>query len=479
MPPVPFIGQTYTLDAVSVDAQRTINLYPELVQSGAGKSAAYLRGTPGLRRWGTPLPGDGGIRGLWAASNGRLYTVQGSTLYDVTGGSAASLGSLLSSTGIASMADNGLELCVVDGAHGYLYTFATGVFQNIPDGDFLGSDRVAYLDGYFVFAQPGTQRWYISQLLAGGDIDGLDFASAESFPDRLVSFVIDHRELWLFGEQSTEVWFNAGLPDFPFSRIQGAVLEYGCAATHSALSTDTGIYWLGSTERGHGVVYRAEGYTPQRVSTHVVEKAFQSMSRIDDAVAWSYQEHGHDFYLLTFPSARQTWCYDAATQLWHERAYREIDGSLTQHRGLVHAFWEGQHIIGDYDRGLLYAQALNAYADDGAVIPRIRTAPHLFGQELEYFAFHEFQVDIEAGVGLDGGTIPGTTPQVMLQWSNDGGHTWGAEHWVTAGALGNYRQRAIWRRLGRARDRVFRVMITDPVQVALIGGRTLTTQGVA
>lgn len=476
MPAIPFIGPSYTLRSLNADAQQTINLYPELVESGTGKNAIVLHGTPGLRRWAT-CQGSGGIRGLWSASNGQFFAVRGSTLYRVTAGAAVPIGQLATQTGVVSMADNSLELCIVDGPNGYIYTFATGQLQAIADADFRGAIRVVYLDGYFVFNDPDSQIWYISALLAGGTIDGLDFASAETFPDQLITHLAYRRELWLFGAKSTEVWFNAGLPDFPFQRIQGAILEFGCVAPHSAVSSDDGIYWLGQSERGHGVVYRAEGYNPQRISTHAVEEAIQRLSTISDAVAFTYQHAGHAFYVLTFPTGEQTWVYDAATRLWHERRYRDpLTGHLGRHRAQAYAFFAGTHLVGDYETGAIYALDADTYTDDGAEIVRIRTAPHLFGGEEEFVAYHEFQLILETGVGLDGGATPGTDPQVMLQWSNDGGHTWSAEHWVSAGRLGAYRHEAMWRRLGRARDRVFRVTLTDPVKVALLNARILATR---
>jgi hypothetical protein len=56
----------------------------------------------------------------------------------------------------------------------------------------------------------------------------------------------------------------------------------------------------------------------------------------------------------------------------------------------------------------------------------------------------------------------------MLRWSNDGGSTWSNEHWVSVGQQGKYKNRAIWRRLGQARDRVFEVVVTDPVKMVIV-----------
>jgi hypothetical protein len=81
---------------------------------------------------------------------------------------------------------------------------------------------------------------------------------------------------------------------------------------------------------------------------------------------------------------------------------------------------------------------------------------------------YSFQLDLEPGVGIDG-TGQGTSPQAMLQFSNDGGHSWSNEKWASVGAIGQLTTRVIWRRLGRSRDKVFKIRMTDPVKTVWIG----------
>jgi hypothetical protein len=70
-------------------------------------------------------------------------------------------------------------------------------------------------------------------------------------------------------------------------------------------------------------------------------------------------------------------------------------------------------------------------------------------------------------VGLQTGQ--GENPQAILRWSNDGATTFGTEHWASIGKAGRYKNRAMWRRLGEARDRVFEVRVTDPVYRDVVG----------
>ena len=281
-----------------------------------------------------------------------------------------------------------------------------------------------------------------------------------------MSLIVDHRELWLLGERTTEVWFNSGDVNFPMSRIQGAFIEHGCAATHSVCKLDNSVFWMGADDKGRGMVFRAAGYVPQRISTHALEYAIGQYARVDDAIGWTYQQEGHAFYVLTFPTANATWCFDASTGLWHERAYRDASNALGRHRGNCHMVFAGKNIVGDWESGKLYALDLDTYTDNGDAIPRIRSCPHI-ANDLKRVFYAALQIDMETGVGLTDGQ--GSDPQAMLQWSDDGGFTWSNELWASIGKLGERKTRVRWRRLGKARDRVFQVTITDPVKVEIVG----------
>jgi hypothetical protein len=330
---------------------------------------------------------------------------------------------------------------------------------------------VGYLDGYFVFNEPNSQRIWVTSLFDGASIDPLEFASAEGSPDGLVSLIIDHREAWLFGTNSVEVWYDAGLADFPLTRIQGAFNEIGCAAAYSVAKLDNGLFWLGSDARGQGIVYRANGYTGQRVSTHAVEWHIQQYSDISDALAYTYQQDGHAFYVLVFPSANTTWVYDVATGAWHERAGL-TNGVFTRHRGNCQMAFSGEIAIGDFENGNVYAFDLDVFADNSAPQKWLRSWRALPTGEnnLKRTTQHSLQLDCESGNGLNLGQ--GSDPQVMLRWSDDGGHTWSNEHWKSTGAIGVYGKRVFWRRLGmtvKLRDRVYEISGTDPVKISIVG----------
>ena len=467
----PILGSTYVARSVNAADARMVNLFPEIVPEG-GKEPAFLNRCPGLKFQNRV--GVGPIRGLWShQTNGDdFYVASGNEFYKLTSltGTPIKLGNI-SGTGPVSIADNGTQLFIACGAKGYIYNESTNVFAQITDPDFPGATTVCYLDGYFVFNEPNSQKIWVSQLLDGTSVEPLDFASAEGSPDGVVGIINDHKELWVFGTDTTEVWYDAGGTDFPLAPIQGAFNEIGCLSPWTIQKLDNSIFWLGTDPRGDGIVYRADGYKGQRISTHAVEWQIQQYPDLNEATAYTYQQDGHGFYVLNFPSANTTWVYDASTNAWHERA-GFVDGDFTRQRADNMCNFQFETVVGDFKNSNIYTLDLDTYADNGQIQRWLRSWRALpTGQNnLNRTAQHSLQLDIQAGVGLNDGQ--GSDPEVMLRWSDDGGHTWSNEHWVKIGKIGQYGRRAIWRRLGmteKIRDRVYEVSMTDPVKTIILG----------
>ena len=463
----PILGSTYVARSTNAADARMVNLFPEIIPE-AGKEPAFLQRTPGLNLLATV--GFGPIRGLWSFG-GYGYVVSGNSLYKIDTVYTATLLGTIAGTGPVSMADNGIQLFIAANPNGYIYNANTNVFSPITDPDFPGAVTVGFIDGYFVFNEPNSQKLWITALLDGLSVDPLDFASAEGAPDDLISIIVDHREIWVFGTNSTEVWYDAGTADFPLQRIQGAFNELGCAAPYSVAKMDNSVFWLGADARGRGIVYRANGYTGQRISTHAVEWHIQQYGNLSDAIAYTYQQDGHSFYVLIFPQANTTWVYDASTQAWHERA-GWVNGEFTRHRSNCQMSFNNEIIVGDFENGNIYAFDLDVYADNGQIQKWLRSWRALpTGQNnLKRTAHHSLQIDLESGVGLNLGQ--GSDPEVMLRWSDDGGHTWSNYHISSIGKIGEYYRRVFFRRLGmtlKLRDRVYELSMTDPVKIAIMG----------
>ena len=399
-------------------------------------------------------------------------------------------------------------------------TVAVGVtmyginFSVLPstDGAFSGANTVDIIDNYFVYNNPTTQQWGASDLLSPISPQ-TSYSLKDGAPDDLVALIVDHREVYLMGEISSEVWTDVGTVPFPFQRIPGTSTQHGIAAPFSLARLGNSFAYVSRNSRGQAQIMQMQGYLPQRISTHAVENTLANQY-INDAISWTYQLEGHEVFVVSFPTLNLTWAYDSTTQMWHKWLYTTDDNQYQRHRGNCCAVFQGLVIVGDYANGKLYELDKQNYTDDGQNVRRLRRAPHLV-TEFQRQYFDELQIQFQPGVGTTGlsaalqqinlqspyiitdtGTYtigaldtvylgefntinvntPTTNPQAMLRWSSDGGSTWSNEHWTGVGQTGRYKNRAIWRRLGTARDRIFEVVVTDPVNFVIISAN-LKVQG--
>jgi hypothetical protein len=343
------------------------------------------------------------------------------------------------------------------------------------DGAFEGGGTVDISDNYFVYNKPNSQLWAASDLLSP-ITDPLSFASKDGSPDDLVAIIVDRREVYLLGEMSSEAWLDVGSVPFPFQRIQGSSTQQGIAAAYSCARVGNSFAYVSKNNRGEATIVQMNGYIPQRISTHAVETTLVGQD-VSDAIAWTYQLEGHETYVVTFPSIGDnglTWAYDITTGLWHKWLYTNNQNQYERHRGNCCAFFNQQVLLGDYENGKLYRLSLSQYTDDGQLIRRLRRCPHITTDlQRQYFA--ELQIQFQPGVGLPTGQ--GQDPQAMLRWSDDGGFTWSNENWVTIGKQGQYFTRAMWRRLGFARDRIFEVVVTDPIKAVIVSANLKAEAG--
>lgn len=254
---VPLTLGAYTAKSLIAEAQRCVNLYGEQNPQDAPAPFTYYP-TPGLTLVSTP-PAAGESRGIYTASNGARFEVVGPNVYAVDAtNNYTQLGTLSSISGHVSMVDNGTSVFIVDGtAVGFTIALAGNVMTQVTDPAFYGADKVDFVDGYFVFNKPGTPQFYVS-LYNDIKFDSLDIASKSTYSDNLVTLAVMHREIWLLGALTTEVWFNTGATDFTFGRMPGVFIEHGCAAKHSVAKIDLALFWLGRDLQGQGVVFRLQ-----------------------------------------------------------------------------------------------------------------------------------------------------------------------------------------------------------------------------
>jgi hypothetical protein len=490
-------GPAYQAANPYQDNQACVNFYVEVdpnapnpqqptVEVAEAKTELGLLGAPGLSALTSAY--SGAVRGAWGIpGNTTALFVVGSTVVlgaAVGWGPGASfsfstLGTIGTSSGPVNIRDNGAGhiAVIVDGSTKlYVYNVSTGVFSLFAGGNYLGATNVAELDGWLVFNQPGTQKFYTSPVYWNGtdSFDGTYFSLADNTSDNLVTLAQNQREIWLFGESHTEPWYNAGNATFPFSRIDGAMLQIGCAAAQSVARTGKGFIWLARSERGENTVVTTQGYQFNVVSSPAVSWALNQYSAVSDAIGYTYTEEGHEFYVLTFPTADVTWVYDLTTNLWHQRAsFDSATGLFHRHRANCLVNLAGNRIVGDYTNGRIYRQSRDYYSDDTYPLVSMRRAPHVWDKNDRNRVINSrLQIEFFPGSGL--ATGQGSDPQAMLKWSNDGGRSWSNEHWTSIGAIGQTTARAIWRRLGAARDRVYEVRISDPVRRDITGASLIS-----
>jgi len=477
-------GGAYQARSVIAAAQSCINLIAEPMPQIEGEPASWAYyPTPGLTLLGT-APGVP-FRGAITCSTGQTFVVSGNHVYllgEATPGNIAAgvvfidMGTIAPGiTTPVGMAENSAALhigstgtlVICDGtATGYQVALgSTPTMSPIADPNFLGATNFDYVDTFFVSNVPGT-----AQFQAGNSLsvawNPLYVAAKVSHSDLLSTLIVAKREIWLLGQTTSEVWYNTGAADFPFEEMQGVFIDHGIVARYSAAELDNAVYWLSQDRRGQNIVIEGSGYQTKRISTYALEAEMRGYGQVGDAEGYTFQQSGHQFYMLSFPAQDKTWAYDISTQQWHRWAWMDGGGVLHRHRArqVFPAFINTQANIllaGDWQNGNIYLVDPTVFTDNGLPILRQRAFPHLLNDGNRRF-YWQFIADIETGMAPGGATL-------NLDWSDDRGHTFGTPVGQSMGAAGAYLTSMQWQRLGMARDRVFRLTWTGPVPTALQG----------
>lgn len=463
----------YEARSILADAQKCINLYAETNPKDS-PFPFTLYPTPGLE-YLTTCPVVGPVRASYTASNGNFYVVVGTRVYTVSSSYVWTyLGSLTTSTGFVSMIDNTLAVVIVDGSpNGSAIKLSTNAFGAISATNFFGSNRVDYIDTYLLFNRPGTNQFYFTysnatyeMLIGGTAFDPLDIAAKNGGNDNIVGVAVMHREIWLIGAKTSEVWFDAGATDFAFQAMPGAFVEHGCTAVGSIAKYDLALYWLGQDAAGANVVFEGAQYRVKRVSTHAIEREIATYPSTQDALGFTYLQEGHIFYVLTFPSANVTWVYDIAETKWHKRCWSDEDGNLNRWRANCFAPFNNQLVVGDFENGNLYGLNLDLYLDNGDPIVRVRSFPHVT-EENDRLVHKNLILAMEVGDEMD--TSTNDEFQVSLRWSDNAGRSYGEAVQQSLGATGQYLTSIQYNRLGLARDRVYEASWSAPMKTAIQG----------
>lgn len=464
-----FVGPSYTAKSNVVADEECINWYAETLETSGAQTQRSYFGTPGLDVFMT-LP-DGPVRAEFNTGI-RQFAISGSTLYEVyADGHQDVRGDVGIDSGPASMAASNIQLLIVSDGRAFCFTFATNLLTEVTSLLAGIPKQVEYSDGYFIVCFFDSNKFQVSDILDGTTWPGIQVNAVSVFPENVVGIIVSHRELWVFGSQHIQPYQDTGTDEI-FDVIPGALIDTGLISTFGRNLVDNTVFWVSQDQRGARQAWRASGYTPQRISTHAVETALSSYVNVSGLVSYSYQDGGHLFWVLYVPGADCTWVYDVAEGLWAKRAEWNPQTAIWgPHRSWNHMYAFGKHLVGDWKTGNIYEMSLDFLDDNGVNIRRLRRSPTLVN-EMAWIYHNDLTVDFATGLGpqpplLDGEGNP-RPPQAMLRWSNDRGSTWSEEYVVVCGFAGQFRTRAIWRRLGRSRYRVYELSVTDKIQWVLV-----------
>jgi len=440
---VPFVISSGSAYSDRNNSTELLNMYVQIEEQGS-KTNHILLNTSGLELIASS---DYTIYGVYEFLT-VIYIATSDFLYSFEDGVLVSLGAV-DFTRQVVFSDNGIDLMVV-GGNGYAYTPTTETFKNMDtEAGWFPADTVAYMDGYFIFNRTGSGQFFISKLYST-EIDPIDWASGESAPDDTIGVVVTSRQLWVIGERTVEVWYDSGDPDFPFTRISGAVSDIGCA-NHQTLSTiKTAVLFVGIDNK----VYMTSGYTPKIISTPAIEKSLINSERTK-LIAFSYTENGAWFYVLTIDD-NLTYVYDPDTAQWHRRKSSTIEKWKIS--GAINIYEDGSAI--GFEGKNFHSLSIDDLTENGDRIRREAiTLP--VNKTVNRIRTHEVQLDMEGGFEIEA--------TVNLQLSKDSGKTWENQVEATTGAVGEYQRRVRWLRLGQSRDTIYKISTTDAIPIRILG----------
>jgi len=469
------VGGSYTAVSTNVADEETINWFQETREGKSGVAPLKVYGgsaadscpslirTPGTSLFCTLPESPVRSQGIWI--NGRCFRVAGTKLCELHADGTFDIRGTVANDGKAvSIATSTIELLIVSAGHSYCYTLATNVLTNVTASMAGTPLQVVYSDGYFVVLLANTNKFQVSGILDGNTWPGLQVNEVSVFAENCTSIAVLHRELWLFGERHAQPYQDTG-SDNVFDVIPGVMIEKGNGPTFSPCILDNTVFWIDEDERGARVAWRANGYTPQRISTHAVEIDLQSYASIDNLTSYSMQMGGHIWWVLYVPGSSWSWVFDIGEGVWFKLA-KWTNTGYKAHWGWNHVYAFGKHLIGDWDSGNVYELSLNNLTDNGSTIRRLRRTPTGTNSMQRVF-YSEMFLDLDTGLGpqpplVDGNGDP-RAPEIIMRWSDNGGKTWSNDHTRPCGQAGEYGTIVRFQRLGQGRRRLWEFVVTDPI----------------
>lgn len=457
--PVNVAGPSYQSRSRPLSSQSTINFYMEFDDSG--KSPVVLHSYPGQKLFGSVTGKDRGQHRM----KGVEYRVAGTTLWEVSNTGIHTNRGVINGADRCIFANDSDNLFIVNTGIVQQYNRLTKVLSGVSDPDISGSIAVDFLNSQFIYTKP--DQFIISDVGDGSSASSLNAAQAESQPDDLIRAYVFGQIVYMFGELTTEPWYNSGTGLPPFDRIDTQMLSIGLAATHSVAHNDAFMYWLSDDRQ----IYQASSGAARSVSSIAIAHAMEGYSVVDDAVAYTYTMEGQNFYQITFPTENKTWVINESlgNNGWFEVS-ADRDGG--KYNATSHNFIYGKHLVADELNGNLYELDLDTFTNNGTEIHRTRVMSSihggLFNAPGKRVEMSRFELILETGVGLISGQ--GEDPKIMIEASYDGGKSFDAGTWMRIGRLGETNIRAEWWNMRSFYDLIIRITTSDPVHYTLLSG---------
>jgi len=438
-------GPSYSHRSRSLSSQRTIGFYPEIIDTQSSKSKYILNSFPGLKLFGTSSGRD---RGMFEHQN-VLYKVTDTTLNTVAfDGTHTSVGTI-PGTGRCIFAGIGTNVVIVTGGRVWQYT---GTLTEITDVDLETPNGAAHLNNQIIYDGDGG-RFVTSDVGDATTINGLNYAAAESNADDLKIPYVFNQILYLMGDKTIETWWNSGVGNPPFDRIEGGIYPIGLAAIYSAANNDNHLYFLADDNK----IYQLPN--KENISTIALTHEIDSYLVVDDAIGYCLTFENQNFYLLIFPTVNKSWCYSESSGQWFEL-------NKDRYIGSSYAYAFRKNLIADYRNGNIYELDIDTYSENSEFVERVRDSGPIFGELMgasgKKIEMSRFELIMEVGVGgLPSTTDNSENPIIMLQFSDDGGKTFSTEKWGKIGKMNKY-VKVEWFSLGSFFERIIRIKVSDP-----------------
>ena len=450
--PVDITGPTYLSRSKPLSVQQTKNFYHQITKEG--KDQYVLHSFAGLTKKGTVTNGAdrGGRQAL-----GLGFRVVGNTLYSFSkSGAHTSIGTIEGSSRCIFSDDGANLVIVVPGVKVYVWDGTT--LSEVTDTNIINSLAVTFINNQMVYTK--SNLFIVANVGDPTTANGLNAANAESQPDDLVRAYAFQQTVYMFGERSTEPWWNTGQGNPPFSRIDGQIFEVGCIAPNSIANTDEAVYWVGDDQ----AIYQASGGIKKRISSIALSHQMSTYSTLSDAFGYTFTMEGQNFYLVTFPTANKTWCLNESLG---ESGWFEVSsgtkGGKYQGSTLINVY--NDNYVLDETNGNLYILDLDNMQNNGEILHRRRVTSSISGKSIgkngAEVQMSSFLLIMEVGEGALSGQ--GVDPQIQFEASYDGGRSWKPKGWGRIGRRGANTVQVRMDNLDVFYDCIIRLTTSDPV----------------